>query len=280
MFMLHPHLFSHPDLLNHSNPLHPKQLHYHQTHHPQLNPQFSKNFNGNKILPPLNHLRIFSRDHVSFLSWLKNSFSLTWLRVRMSYHRYNNLAELLNQDLAAKIGRGIFSKDLMDRECNCSLQYKINGKCVYEGKCRSKCIIYEVKYSTCKDIYIGNTQQNFKKRMDVHFPDLQRLLKNGQKSDSFAAHFLQHFNSTTSRKELHKCMMFKVINQLNPIGTMKKFTKPNCNLCMQEILTILKMLRDKRVTVMNKNLEIYGAFRHKTCFHIFCLSTDDPIFNG
>ena len=42
---------------------------------------------------------------------------------------------------------------------------------------------------------------------------------------------------------------------------MKKFTKPNFNLCMQDRLTILKMLRDKRVTVMNKNLMIYGALR-------------------
>ena len=114
----------------------------------------------------------------------------------MSYQRYNNLAELLNGDLAAKIGRGIFSKDLMDRECNCSLPSKVNGKCVYEGKFRSKRIIYEVKCSKCDAIYIGNTQQNFKKRMDGHFSDLH---KNGQKSDSFAAHFVQHFNSTTSR---------------------------------------------------------------------------------
>ena len=112
---------------------------------------------------------------------LTKSFNLTWLRVRMSYHRFNNLTELLNGDLAAKIGRVIFSKDLMDRECNCSLSSKVNGKCVYEGKCRSRCIIYEVKCCMCDAIYIGNTQKTFKKIMDVHFSDLQRLLKNGQK---------------------------------------------------------------------------------------------------
>ena len=55
-------------------------------------------------------------------------------------------------------------------------------------------------------------------------------------------------------------MTFKVIKHLNVIGAMKKKnTKPNCNLCIQERLMILKNLRDKRVTVMNKNLEIYGA---------------------
>ena len=171
----------------------------------------------------------------------------------MSYHRFNNLAELLNGYLAAKIGQGIFFEDLMDRECNCSLPSKVNGKFVYEGKCRSKCIIYEVKCSTCDAIYIGNTQQTFKERMDGHFSDIQRLLKNGQKPDSFAAHFVKHFNNTTSRTDLCKCMTFKVIKQLNPIGAMKTFTKPNCNLCMKERLTILKNLRDKRVTVMSKN---------------------------
>ena len=88
----------------------------------------------------------------------------------MSYHRFNSLAELLNVDLAAKIGRGIFSKDLMDRECNCSLPYKVNVKCVYEGKCRSRCIINEVKCCMRDAIYIGNTQQTFKKRMDGHSP--------------------------------------------------------------------------------------------------------------
>ena len=64
----------------------------------------------------------------------ENLFTLTCLRVRMSHHRFNNFVELLNGDLAAKIGRGIFSKDLMDRKCNCSLISKVNVKCVYEGK--------------------------------------------------------------------------------------------------------------------------------------------------
>ena len=75
-------------------------------------------------------------------------------------------------------------------------------------------------------------------------------------------------------------MTFKVVNQLNPIEAMKKFTKTKYNLCMQEPLTILKKLCDKRVTVMNKYSDIYGAFRKKSTFRRFCLSTDDPVFNG
>ena len=38
---------------------------------------------------------------------------------------------------------------------------------------------------------------------------------------------------------------------------------------MYERLMILKKLRDKRVTVMNNKLEIYGACRNKKNFHIF-----------
>ena len=132
----------------------------------------------------------------------------------------------------------------------------------------------------CDAIYIVKTQKKSKKRMYGHLSDLQRLLKNGQKSDSFAAHFVQHFNNTRSRTYLRKCMTFKVLKYLNPIGAMKTFTKPNCNLCMEVRLTILKKLRDKRVTIMNKNSEIYGACQHKTTVRQFCLSTDDPVFNS
>ena len=68
--------------------------------------------------------------------------------------------------------------------------------------------------------------------MEGHFFDLLRLLKKGQKSGSFYAHFEQHFKSTTSRTDLRKCTKFKVVNQLNQIDEMKTFTKTNYNLCM------------------------------------------------
>ena len=79
--------------------------------------------------------------------------------------------------------------------------------------------------------------------MDGHFSDILHLLKSKHKSDSFAAHSKQHFNATTSRTDLRKYMTFKVVKELNPIGTIEKFTKPNLNLCMEERLTILKNLR-------------------------------------
>ena len=59
--------------------------------------------------------RYFSISIYRVINGLKNTFNLSWIRVRTSYHRFNNLAELLNGDLVEKIMRGIFSKDLMDR---------------------------------------------------------------------------------------------------------------------------------------------------------------------
>ena len=103
--------------------------------------------------------------------------------------------------------------------------------------------------------------------MDGHLSDLLHLFKNGQKSDSVAAHFKQHFNTIKSRTYLLKYVTLKVVQKLKPIGAMKTFTKPNCNLRMKERITILKKIRDKHFTIMNKNWEIYGACRYKTTFN-------------
>ena len=59
------------------------------------------------------------------------------------------------------------------------------------------------------------------------------------------------------------------------IDAMKKNKKPNGNSCMEEHLTILKQLREKHIMVMNKNLEIYGTWRHKITSQQFFLSSDD-----
>ena len=104
----------------------------------------------------------FSASIHRVISRPKQYVNLSWLGVRISHHRFNNSSELLNRYIAAKIRRGIFSKDLMGRKYNCSLPSKVTGKCVYKGKFRSKYLIYEVKCSMCNAIYIGNTQQTQK----------------------------------------------------------------------------------------------------------------------
>ena len=103
----------------------------------------------------------------------------------MNYHIFNNLAELLNRNLAAKFGRGILFRDLIDRLFKCYFPSKVNGKCVYEGKSRNKCLIYKVKCSMCDDIYIGNTYQTPKKIMDGNLSYLLRLLKRDKNQNYF-----------------------------------------------------------------------------------------------
>ena len=66
--------------------------------------------------------------------------------------------------------------------------------------------------------------------MDDHFSAVRCLLKKRQKSDSFSAHFEQHFNPTSSRTDLRKYTKLKLVKQINLIGAMETFTKPNCNL--------------------------------------------------
>ena len=73
----------------------------------------------------------------------------------------------------------------------------------------------------CEAIYMGNNQKTFTKRMGGYFFDLLRFLKNGQKSDSFAVLYGQHFNATMSFTGLRKYMNFKEIKQLHLIGAME-----------------------------------------------------------
>ena len=72
---------------------------------------------------------------------LKKPYSLSWMRVRISYHIFDNLSKLINGYLSAKIGWVILSQDLMDIECKGSPPSKVNRKCVYEDKYRGKCLI-------------------------------------------------------------------------------------------------------------------------------------------
>ena len=92
----------------------------------------------------------------------------------------------------------------------------------------------------CDAIYIGNAKQIFKKIMDRNVSYFLHLIKSGQNSDSFAAHSKPDFDPTTSHTDLRKCMAFKLVKQNNRIGTIFFFMKPNCNLCMDKHLTILK----------------------------------------
>ena len=162
-----------------------------------------------------------------FINRLKIYFNMSCIRVLMYYHQLNNLDKLLNGGLIKKIRLVIHSRYLMERECNCFSPSKVNDNCVYEGKFRGEYLIYEVKCTLCDNIFIRKTQQTFKKIMDSHFSDVQRILINGQKPDLLAARYKQHFKSNMTCTDLHRCMTSKVFKHIKTIGAIKSSKKSN-----------------------------------------------------
>ena len=67
-------------------------------------------------------------------------------------------------------------------------------------------------------------------------------------------------------------MVLKIVKDLNPIGAMDLFTKPECYLCMDKHLMIIKYLHNRKFTLINKYLQIYGACWNKTTFRRFLVS--------
>ena len=155
----------------------------------------------------------------------------------------------------------------MPLECNCRLG---KGKgCGYNNICRNSIVVYKVECKNTNKVYIGNTQQNFKQRMQQHFNDVQRLHKTGEKSDSYAKHFarelvnFEKINNNLQRNSITCSIIWKG----NPISAVKTFGTVNCTLCTKERLEILKLSRYKPHLLINSCNEIYGACRHKPRFH-------------
>jgi hypothetical protein len=53
------------------------------------------------------------------LRCLPNKYNLLWLRVTMSYHRFNNLREKFQGHLNRVLMKNVESEDYRDRPCNC-----------------------------------------------------------------------------------------------------------------------------------------------------------------
>ena len=72
-------------------------------------------------------------------------------------------------------------------------------------------------------------------------------------------------------------MRLELMKYPNPNETMKTLTKPSCNISMEELLTVLRNICDKHVTLVNRNFDIYRVCWHKTTLHSFLLRTSDSI---
>jgi hypothetical protein len=211
---------------------------------------------------------------------VKEKFKLSWLRISMSYHRFTNLREIFQGDLSKKLTLDVISKDFETLDCNCRLGS--NQSCGYGNVCRASIVVYKIECKNTSKVYIGNTQQYFKKRMQQHFNDVKRLHGQGIKSDSYAKHFaeqlsnFEEINPTLQRNSINCSILW----QGNPINVVKTFGTPNCALCNKERIEILKQSKRDPKSLINSCNEIYGACRHHPKFHRYksrSPSTDESI---
>ena len=137
---------------------------------------------------------------------------------------------------------GITSRDFMNEDCNCISRDCVNdSRCMYNGECRKKMVVYKATCKKCNKFYIGNTQRNVKERINDHLSETKKLVNTGKRSDSFSQHFASHFeqDEMTTIGEIRKMVDVKLLWQGNPISCMKTFRKLNCSLYMREKCEIL-----------------------------------------
>ena len=201
----------------------------------------------------------------------------------MSYHRFTNMREIFAGDLNSKLISDVASGDYMDRSCNCPKR-KTRG-CDYDCVCRHSFVVYQNTCKTTGKIYIGNTQQYFKHRMQGHIGDVKNLISKDEQSDSFAKHFAPLIPPGTNLKGnegsdyVRSLFTNKILWQGNPITATKSFQTPQCVLCAKERMAIFKASRKSPNLLINSNNEFLGACRHNPKFHQLILkqnpSTDE-----
>ena len=97
-------------------------------------------------------------------------------------------------NLATKLTNDVKSRYFEDLPFNCNRASKIDGVSMFGGGCRKSIVVYKTE---CKDynmVYIRNMQKKLKMRMTQHLNKIWSLVNNDKISDSFAKHFVTHFN--------------------------------------------------------------------------------------
>ena len=72
--------------------------------------------------------------------------------------------------------------------------------------------------------------------MEQYFQDIVQKVQHDKHSDTFAAHFVTHFDQKPTPQQCREIMKFVFSAKVNPIGSMKTWGKPSLTLCMKERL--------------------------------------------
>ena len=71
------------------------------------------------------------------------------------------------------------------------------------------------------------------KKMEQHFQDMAQKVQHDKKSDTFAPHFAQNFDQKPTPQQFCEKTKIEILSKVNPIGSMKNWSKFSCTLCMR-----------------------------------------------
>ena len=232
--------------------------------------------------------KIWDKPLHILINELKKEYNLTWLRFRMSYHRFPNVRELFNGDLTTKMMEDIIDTDVKDEDCNCNRVSKTqDGKCIYGGECRLQTIVYEAEFPELEMSYIGKSQRHVKTRIQEHIRDAWEVIRHGRmkcgnnedwwgsggykRADAFAK-FAGNLcrdckNKNEVNAKLKRMMKVKIVYKGDRIKCGKSQKTLNCRLCMAERREILHRMRTKPQSIINDRSEVYGSCKCNPRFH-------------
>ena len=139
----------------------------------------------------------------------------------MSCPRFPNLGEILQSDMVGKIRKGIVSKVFLNCDCKCKSTNKVKGTCACGGECRACCVVYKVVWRLCLIVYMVNTQNSLKNKMEEHFQEVAQRVHHDKNSDTFVAHYAQPFDQKPTPQQYREIMKFNIFSTVNPIGMIK-----------------------------------------------------------
>ena len=73
--------------------------------------------------------------------------------------------------------------------------------------------------------YIVETPKTTFKIMGENFQDVAQKVQHNKNPDTFAAQFPQYFNQKLNPQKCHRCMEFKIMYMVSPIGLIKTWVE-------------------------------------------------------
>ena len=139
--------------------------------------------------------------------------------MQLIYKLHSNLKEKFQGNLTRKLQKDLISVDFAPGTCFCNGPTKTpDEKWRYGDNCNTSIVVYEV---TCKYLqlkYIGGTQDTFKAEMKGNYSDFKWWFKEGERTDSFAQHFVRHFKTQSTAVKIREMCKFRIIRTINPFS--------------------------------------------------------------